>query len=492
MTLRARADKLLEELGVNRAASLYADVNALGDAVGCEFAGIGPTLAAVEVQVFGAAGAAEPAVKAEAVQQEASSDSDVEFTGTQTEADRVAAAKLRAERQHDVEELSDDDDDLKGFSIKALKAVAKAKGVDVSACFEKADLVAAIRAAPAALAPAEPAEPEPAAPAAPAAPAPAPAPSGAVRRLTKQMIARVLQGANHYDVLGIEVNATDRDVKVAYRDLACLVHPDKCGEDGAAEAFKKINEANEVLGDSARRSIYDAARARPAPEPAAPPKPARPQRSKRKRGGDDDDYEEESDEGDEESDDDDDEEDEDDYEEEEAPRPPPRRRAPPKAPKPTPAPKPAKSRLEQRGVPKQKVSAGGCVCRLGVDSGQSWSCSARKHLCICGTGASRCFATTHLCFCGTGSSFRCVAKTHKCICGSAFNKCFAKNHKCLCGTPASERHDWTRCVSNKHRCICGRKETHGWDECVSRQHNCICALIRAGENGGWSRCVACH
>ena len=102
--------------------------------------------------------------------------------------------------------------------------------------------------------------PAPAAKAKKASPAPAPEPeSGAVKRLTKQMIARVLQSGSHYDVLGIEVEATDRDVKVAYRDLAILVHPDKCSEKGAAEAFKKVNEAKKVLGDSERRATYDAA-----------------------------------------------------------------------------------------------------------------------------------------------------------------------------------------------------------------------------------------
>ncbi|KAH8064755.1 hypothetical protein JL722_1636 [Aureococcus anophagefferens] len=197
---------------------------------------------------------APPAVEAEAEAApppEASSDSDVvdvEFAGAQTNG--VAAAKLQ--------DLPDDDDDLKGFLLEALKAVAKAKGVDVSACSEKADLVAAIRAAPAAAEPSNSTA------------------SGldlgagdydgvlnyyenvAVRRLTKQMVARVLQAANHYDVLGVEV-AAGTDVKVAYRDLALLVHPDKCGADGAAEAFQKINEANEVLGDSAKRATYDAA-----------------------------------------------------------------------------------------------------------------------------------------------------------------------------------------------------------------------------------------
>jgi curved DNA-binding protein CbpA len=110
------------------------------------------------------------------------------------------------------------------------------------------------------LAPAAKAKKASPAPAPAASPAPAPAPeSGAVKRLTKQMIARVLQSGSHYDVLGIEVEATDRDVKVAYRDLAILVHPDKCSEKGAAEAFKKVNEAKKVLGDSERRATYDAA-----------------------------------------------------------------------------------------------------------------------------------------------------------------------------------------------------------------------------------------
>ncbi|KAH8084526.1 hypothetical protein JL720_8027 [Aureococcus anophagefferens] len=168
---------------------------------------------------------APPAVEAEAEAApppEASSDSDVvdvEFAGAQTNG--VAAAKLQ--------DLPDDDDDLKGFLLEALKAVAKAKGVDVSACSEKADLVAAIRAAPAA------AEP------------------------SNSTASGLDLGAGDYDgVLNYYEN-----VAVAYRDLALLVHPDKCGADGAAEAFQKINEANEVLGDSAKRATYDAARERP-------------------------------------------------------------------------------------------------------------------------------------------------------------------------------------------------------------------------------------
>ena len=82
-----------------------------------------------------------------------------------------------------------------------------------------------------------------------------------------------------YDVLGVETSATDRDIKVAYRDIAALIHPDKCSEENATEAFKKVNEANEVLSDAARRSIYDAEQARAAaPAPAEPPSPPAPRR----------------------------------------------------------------------------------------------------------------------------------------------------------------------------------------------------------------------
>ena len=84
-----------------------------------------------------------------------------------------------------------------------------------------------------------------------------------------------------YDVLGrrpIETSATDRDIKVAYRDIAALIHPDKCSEENATEAFKKVNEANEVLSDAARRSIYDA-------EQARAPRRRRPSRPRRRRRG---------------------------------------------------------------------------------------------------------------------------------------------------------------------------------------------------------------
>ena len=62
---------------------------------------------------------------------------------------------------------------------------------------------------------------------------------------------------SYYDVLGIPRNATETDIKKAYRTLAKKYHPDVCKEPGAEEKFKSINEAYSVLSDDAKRRQYD-------------------------------------------------------------------------------------------------------------------------------------------------------------------------------------------------------------------------------------------
>ena len=63
---------------------------------------------------------------------------------------------------------------------------------------------------------------------------------------------------DYYKVLGVERNASQPDIKRAYRQLAVQYHPDKNPDDKNAEnRFKEINEAYEVLGDSAKRAKYD-------------------------------------------------------------------------------------------------------------------------------------------------------------------------------------------------------------------------------------------
>ncbi len=59
---------------------------------------------------------------------------------------------------------------------------------------------------------------------------------------------------DYYKILGVEKNASQDDVKRAFRKLAHEHHPDKGGD---AEKFKEFNEAYQVLGDTEKRQRYD-------------------------------------------------------------------------------------------------------------------------------------------------------------------------------------------------------------------------------------------
>ena len=62
---------------------------------------------------------------------------------------------------------------------------------------------------------------------------------------------------DYYEVLGISKNATDAEIKKAFRTLAKKYHPDVNKEPGAEEKFKEINEAYEVLSDPQKKQQYD-------------------------------------------------------------------------------------------------------------------------------------------------------------------------------------------------------------------------------------------
>ena len=63
---------------------------------------------------------------------------------------------------------------------------------------------------------------------------------------------------DYYEVLGIGKNATDAEIKRAYRKLAKKYHPDlNPGNKEAEEKFKEVNEANDVLSDPQKRQRYD-------------------------------------------------------------------------------------------------------------------------------------------------------------------------------------------------------------------------------------------
>src|SRR6478672_1958056 len=63
---------------------------------------------------------------------------------------------------------------------------------------------------------------------------------------------------DYYAVLGVPASATQDEIKKKYRKLASKHHPDKNPNDPkAAETFKEISEAYQVLGDAEKRKQYD-------------------------------------------------------------------------------------------------------------------------------------------------------------------------------------------------------------------------------------------
>ncbi len=63
---------------------------------------------------------------------------------------------------------------------------------------------------------------------------------------------------DYYEVLGVPKNASDEDIKKAYRKLAMKHHPDRNQGDAEAEVkFKEAKEAYEMLSDAEKRSAYD-------------------------------------------------------------------------------------------------------------------------------------------------------------------------------------------------------------------------------------------
>ncbi|MFN7088257.1 MAG: DnaJ domain-containing protein [Candidatus Paceibacteria bacterium] len=60
---------------------------------------------------------------------------------------------------------------------------------------------------------------------------------------------------DYYKILGVRKDATQEEIKKAYRKLAHQYHPDKAG--GDERKFKEINEAYQVLSDPQKRAQYD-------------------------------------------------------------------------------------------------------------------------------------------------------------------------------------------------------------------------------------------
>jgi len=64
-------------------------------------------------------------------------------------------------------------------------------------------------------------------------------------------------GSEYYELLGVEKNASETDIKKSYKKLAMQYHPDRNKEPDAEDKFKKISEAYQVLSVPQKRQQYD-------------------------------------------------------------------------------------------------------------------------------------------------------------------------------------------------------------------------------------------
>lgn len=62
---------------------------------------------------------------------------------------------------------------------------------------------------------------------------------------------------NYYDTLGLDRNATQKEIKEKYRKLAKQSHPDKNKDEESEKIMSEINEAYEILSDAKTKKIYD-------------------------------------------------------------------------------------------------------------------------------------------------------------------------------------------------------------------------------------------
>lgn len=80
---------------------------------------------------------------------------------------------------------------------------------------------------------------------------------------------------DYYDTLGVTRDASDEEIRKAYRKLVMQYHPDRNPGDVQAETkIRELNEAYDVIGDSEKRRTYERLRWGPEPVREAPPDPS--------------------------------------------------------------------------------------------------------------------------------------------------------------------------------------------------------------------------
>lgn len=72
-----------------------------------------------------------------------------------------------------------------------------------------------------------------------------------------EAVRKVKKCKDYYEILGVTKQATDSEIKKAYKKLALQLHPDKNRAPGAVEAFKAVGNAAAILTDPEKRKQYD-------------------------------------------------------------------------------------------------------------------------------------------------------------------------------------------------------------------------------------------
>ena len=70
-------------------------------------------------------------------------------------------------------------------------------------------------------------------------------------------VQRIIKTKDLYEVLRVDKNCSNDDLKRSYRKLAAKVHPDRCKDPKATEAFQKVSHAYQTLSDESKRRNYD-------------------------------------------------------------------------------------------------------------------------------------------------------------------------------------------------------------------------------------------
>ncbi|CAF0888558.1 unnamed protein product [Adineta steineri] len=78
-----------------------------------------------------------------------------------------------------------------------------------------------------------------------------------IQLITLIICLNAVAAKDYYEVLGVKRDASDKDIKRRFRQLALKYHPDKNKEPKAEEKFRAIAEAYDVLGDPTKRRQYD-------------------------------------------------------------------------------------------------------------------------------------------------------------------------------------------------------------------------------------------